>query len=252
MIALLVLHAMLTQELDAHPEAPDRPAGPGIDLPLVAGLPLVLGIALAVMNSQMSVPPAINLPKEVLANVEFVPEGANTYGQPDSPLTIVEFADILCPACQNTSPLVKDFVTENSGKVRLVYRHFPLDKIHPQAMAAAAISEVAADQGKFWDFTLAVMSYGKQPESPDELLQLASQVGLDSDMVRARLQNSEDKAYADVANDLKTVKELGIISTPTFFLLSDGKVIGKPLGPRDIMPRLQEAEIQAIMNGKKS
>ncbi|MGV3617476.1 MAG: thioredoxin domain-containing protein [Fimbriimonas sp.] len=249
MVITLILHALLAQELDNDSVQPDAAPGFGkMDLPLIGALPIALLIGLFVMNGRM-VPaaPKLDVPPEEVSKVEFVPENANIYGQKDAPVTIVEFADILCPACQTSSPAVKDFVSENPGKVRLVFRHYPLQQIHPQAMAAAAIAEASADQGKFWDFTLAVMGQKMAPESPDELLETAKVAGIDTKKVRERLTNKQDEIYARVARDLQAVKALGITSTPTFFIMANGKVIGTA-GPGQILPKMQEPEIQAAMN----
>ncbi len=250
MIVTLIVHALLAQELDNHPEAPDRPAGPGPDLPLVAGLPLALGVGLVLVAGSMK-PSSQPLPKPspTISTETLIPEGAHAFGQPTAPLTIVEFADILCPACQRTSPQVKDFVAANPGKVRLIYRHFPLQRIHPQATAAAAIAEVAADEGKFWDFLLAVMGREMKPETPDELFEVASIIGMNTSDARKRLSNENDPIYERIDRDLQAVKAVGITSTPTFFLVHKGKVIDT-LGPGQILERLSDPKIQAIMNGQ--
>lgn len=254
MCILLMAHAMLAQELESRPNPPEtlKPGFGKLDVPMLAVLPVLVGIGLITMGMSMKAGEAAPTPiptSELTANVALIPDKPNTYGQADSPVTIVEFADILCPSCQSTSPQVKEFVTANTGKVRLVYRHYPLTQIHPQAMAAAAISEAAADQGKFWDFVLAVMGKQMKPTTPEELFEVAQAVGIDTNLVRKRLTDTNDVVYDRIDRDLKAVKALGINSTPTFFIVANGKVIATA-GPSNILPKLNEAEIQAAMNAK--
>lgn len=73
-------------------------------------------------------------------------------GSSKAKVTIVEFSDFQCPFCQRFHPTLKQALTEYKDTVRLVYRHFPLDSIHPQARPAANAAECAAEQGKFWEY----------------------------------------------------------------------------------------------------
>lgn len=77
-------------------------------------------------------------------------------GNPDAPVTLIEYSDFECPFCKSFHPTVKKVVDESNGRVRSVYRHFPLDQIHPvKARKEAAASECAAELGgndAFWKF----------------------------------------------------------------------------------------------------
>ena len=73
-------------------------------------------------------------------------------GSSKAKVTIVEFSDFQCPFCGRFYPSVKQALAEYKDKIRFVYRHFPLDSIHPNAKPAAEASECAGDQGKFWEF----------------------------------------------------------------------------------------------------
>lgn len=76
-------------------------------------------------------------------------------GNPAAPVTLVEYSDFECPFCKSFHPTVKKLVDESSGRVRWVYRHFPLDEIHSKARKEAAASECAAELGgndAFWKF----------------------------------------------------------------------------------------------------
>ncbi len=73
-------------------------------------------------------------------------------GDANAPVTLVEFSDFQCPFCLKSLPTVNQIMSQYQGKVKLVYKHFPLDQIHPNARRAAEWSECVRDQGKFWEF----------------------------------------------------------------------------------------------------
>ncbi len=80
------------------------------------------------------------------------------------PVTIVEYSDLECPFCKRFHATMLELMTADKGKVRWVYRHFPLSAIHPHAQKLAEAAECAGDQGKFWEFVDAVFS---QPAGAD-------------------------------------------------------------------------------------
>src|SRR5262245_28830888 len=71
-------------------------------------------------------------------------------GAATAQLTIVEYGDFECPLCKQSAPVLKSLVERFAGRVRLVYRHFPLETMHPHALLAAEAAECAAGQDKFW------------------------------------------------------------------------------------------------------
>jgi protein-disulfide isomerase len=79
-------------------------------------------------------------------------EGGLKMGDPAAPITIVEFADFQCPACRKFAEQVHQAQVRHPGKILVVYRHYPLEAIHPHAMAAANAAECAAEQGRFAEF----------------------------------------------------------------------------------------------------
>ena len=89
--------------------------------------------------------------------------GQPAYGAPDAPVTIVEFSDFECPYCRrffhDTLPaLHRRYV--DTGQVRMIFRDFPLDEIHPNARKAAEAAECARDQGQFWEMHGLLFSHG--------------------------------------------------------------------------------------------
>jgi len=81
-----------------------------------------------------------------------VPVGAaeHVLGAHDAAVTVVEYGDFECPSCRQAAPLLKHLLERFAGKLRLVYRHFPLEEVHPHALGAAEAAECAAGQGRFW------------------------------------------------------------------------------------------------------
>jgi protein-disulfide isomerase len=72
-------------------------------------------------------------------------------GAAHGPATIVEYGDFECPICKQSAPGLKGLLARFPGRIRFVWRHFPLEELHPHALAAAEAAECAAAQGKFWE-----------------------------------------------------------------------------------------------------
>ena len=152
-------------------------------------------------------------------------DGAATKGRADAKVVIVEFSDFECPFCgrysRDTFPsLDRDYVA--TGKVRYVFRHFPLT-IHRQALKAAEAGECARLQGKFWPIHDRFFA-NQQLLAPSALVDHASAVGLNAMSFQSCLNG---QATARVREDLATGSQLAITGTPTFFVgvpQKDGKV----------------------------
>jgi len=135
-------------------------------------------------------------------------------GPADAPITIVEFSDYQCPFCRRAEPIVKEVMERYPGQVRLVYRHFPLDQIHPRARPAAEAAMCAHDQGKFWEYHEKLFS---DDEFGDEqLVAYAEEVGLDKADFEKCLE--EDRFAEKVEADLQAGRAAGVSGTPAFFV----------------------------------
>lgn len=144
-------------------------------------------------------------------------------GDANSPIVLVEYSDFQCPFCSRFHPTMLQVVNEYKGKVAWVYRHFPLNSIHPDAQKAAEASECASEQGKFWE--MADKMFEAQQTTGVGIAQLptyAQQVGV-KDMKKFNDCLSSGK-YADrVAADEKTGEAAGVTGTPgTIILAKDG------------------------------
>ncbi|MDO8462881.1 MAG: thioredoxin domain-containing protein [bacterium] len=136
-------------------------------------------------------------------------------GNVDAPVTIVEWSDFECPFCSRFHPTLQQALTDYGDDVRWVYRHFPLDSLHPQARAAAEASECAAEQGKFWEF--ADELFQNQPSLGADLYQQkASELGLDTAQFNACVttRKYEAKVRAQEAAGLAA----GVRGTPGSYI----------------------------------
>jgi protein-disulfide isomerase len=157
----------------------------------------------------------INVPQPNLPRVEVAATGPSR-GPEKAPVTIVEFSDFQCPYCGREYPVVERLMKEYDGKVRLVFRHFPLD-FHPYAQKAAEAGACAADQGtdKFWK--LHDKMFGNQQKlAVADLKGYAKEIGMDSARFDKCLDGGEKRAV--VESDEKAGQEAGVSGTPAFFV----------------------------------
>src|SRR3954469_12544464 len=102
----------------------------------------------------------------------------HVYGRPDAPITVLEFGDLECPYCRAAAPVLKELVDSSDGRVRLVWRHFPLFEVHPYALAAALAAEAPRQHGQFWEMHDALMADQARLTEPD-LRRAAVALGID-------------------------------------------------------------------------
>jgi len=139
-----------------------------------------------------------------------------TLGRPDAPVTLVEFSDYQCPFCQRfftttLSALKKHYV--DTGKVRYVFRDFPLDQMHPQARKAAEAAHCAGEQGKYWEMH-EVLFQNQRALAPPQLAEHARTVGVDGSKFDECL--SSGRHAARVERGLAEGAAVGVQGTPTF------------------------------------
>lgn len=145
------------------------------------------------------------------------------------PVTLIEYSDLQCPACASYYPVVEQLVREASTTLRFVYRHYPLPQ-HKNAQLAARASEAAANQGKFWEmYRLMFENQTRWAELGDSgarqtFAGYAADLGLNLETYTADLDS--DAVKAKVAADMKGGSDIGVNSTPTFFV--NGKAISNP------------------------
>jgi len=157
-------------------------------------------------------------------------------GPPDAPVTVVEFSDYLCSACREAHRIVTDLKEEYEGKVRWVFKDFPLER-HQGAEKLAEAARCARDQGLFREYQDMLF---RTPERPDDdtLLGFAEGLGLDIQQFRACLKSG---AHAQaVLEDIRAGERSGVEVTPTFII--NGRIRPGTPGP-DEFRRLLDVEI---------
>ena len=139
-------------------------------------------------------------------------------GQADAPITIVEFSDYQCPFCKkhftNTLGALKTSYID-TGKVRYMFRDFPLDSIHPYARKAAEAAHCAGDQGKFWDMH-DTMFQNQGALQTDSLRHFARTMQLDLDAFNTCLDGGKYAKRVDA--DVAAGSAAGVTGTPGFFI----------------------------------
>jgi protein-disulfide isomerase len=173
---------------------------------------------------------------------------AFSIGEPDAPVTIIEYTDFQCSYCsrhyQQTYPQIVDQYV-NTGLVRYVFKDFPLTQIHPQAVEAAEAARCAQDQGAYLEMHDII--FARQQEwsgsDPVELFTgYADQLGLNNDEFRECL--TSNKYEEAVVADLQEGVALGVTGTPAFFINGYSLVGAQPFEvfQQAIDSLVQEAE----------
>ena len=147
-------------------------------------------------------------------------------GNPDAPITIVEFSDFQCPFCsrfyQETLPSIEQAYI-NTGMVKLVYRDMPLG-IHKNAIPTHVAAECANVQGAFWAYHDVLFEQQNQWKNLDtisleeKLIEYAKEIGLDSSFDSCIKSSS---ILEEVQKDYAQATGYGVTGTPTFFIGND-------------------------------
>jgi Na+/H+ antiporter NhaA len=146
--------------------------------------------------------------------VDVAPERDHIRGPIDAPVTVVEYGDFECPYCGQAEPVVRELLRE-FGDVRYVWRHLPLNDVHPRAQLAAEAAESAAEQGAFWELHDLLLDH-QDALRPNDLIAYAEQMGLDVERFTNHLR--EHAGAARVAEDVDSADLSGVSGTPTFFI----------------------------------
>jgi protein-disulfide isomerase len=136
-------------------------------------------------------------------------------GSEHAPVTVVEYGDFECPNCKQAAPAVKMLLERFAGRVRVAFRHFPLEEIHPHALAAALAAEAAAGQGKFWPMHDLLFDNQRHLKA-SQIRGYAERLELDMSRFDAEIG---DTLYLQrVREDIEGGKLSGVRATPTFFI----------------------------------
>ncbi|MBU1104686.1 thioredoxin domain-containing protein [Patescibacteria group bacterium] len=155
-------------------------------------------------------------PPEVPAIAQFdITKNDHIRGNFDSPITLVEFSCFECPFSARHNPTLIKILDDYKGKVRLVYKHFPLG-FHPNAQKAAEASECADEQGKFWEYHDKLFENFQLGYSIENFKQWAKDLGLNSGKFNDCLDSG--KFAQKVRDDFQEGSAKGVNGTPATFI----------------------------------
>ena len=142
------------------------------------------------------------------------PDRDHIRGPVDAPVTVVEYGDFECPYCGQAEPVMRELLSD-LGDVSYVWRHLPLNDVHPRAQLAAEASEAAAEQGAFWEMHDRLLDH-QDDLRPTELTRHARELGLDVDRFRDAMRRHAGAGR--IAEDVDSADMSGVTGTPSFFV----------------------------------
>jgi protein-disulfide isomerase len=154
-------------------------------------------------------------------------------------VTLVEYGDFECPYCGMAEPVVRELLRDY-GEIRYVWRHLPLNDVHPNAQLAAEATEAAARQGAFWEMHDLLLDH-QDALHPRDLMGYADSLGLDTDRFATDLRKHAGATH--VGEDLESADLSNVSGTPTFFVNSERR----PAAP--MTPDLKEAPVSWLGPG---
>lgn len=162
-------------------------------------------------------------------------------GPVDAPLTLVEYGDFECPFCSKATGSISDVRAHFGDSLSYVFRHLPLDEVHPHARFAARASEAADAQGRFWEMHDHLFAHSDALDE-DEIFGYAEDLGLDMDRFEKEMRTGEHRLR--VEDDELDAETSDVAQTPTFYLGVTGSQLTRHSGPLDsatLIRRLEEA-----------
>jgi len=186
------------------------------------------GTSVAGIEAQPEQPQDINgkLEDDQAGKVVGLQDWDHIQGSKDAKVFVIEYSDFECPFCSSFHPTAKQAVEEYGDQVAWIYRHFPLDTIHPNARPAAIASECVADlagNDAFWQFTGDVFENQATAVTAEGLKSAAVSAGVDEGEYETCI--SEDTAADLVEASYQTGLEAGVTGTPgNFIMTQDGQV----------------------------
>lgn len=168
-------------------------------------------------SAQPSAVAAAPQPKDI--SVEVDEKNDHILGDKNAKVTIVEFSDAECPYCAQFHPTMKQIMSDYAGDVRWVFRHFPLESIHPTARKLANATECASNQGKFWEFNDALYARQGQFKTDDAIVALAGELGLNTSKFSSCLSSNQFDSV--VQKHLQQATAAGCTGTPCSIVIDE-------------------------------
>lgn len=149
-------------------------------------------------------------------------------GNTESTVTFTEFGDFQCPACKAFEPIMQQVVKDYDKEIKIVFKHFPLKSVHPNAMGGAIAAEAAGKQNKFWEYHDVLFAKQEEwvnlPNPESKFISYAKNLKLDAEQFKKDIKDTKIKAAVNAQVD-EGIK-VGVNSTPTLFI--NGEMIEIP------------------------
>jgi protein-disulfide isomerase len=159
----------------------------------------------------------------------------HSVGPEDAPVTVIEYGDFECPNCKQAAPAVKLLLEHFPGKIRFIFRNFPVKERHPHAVDAAEAAESAGSQGKFW--AMHDLLFDNQLKLEAENLRRYAQ-SLDLDLNRYAREVSDHVHLPKIGQDIRHGLKNGVRGTPGFFI--NGQYQDVSFGIRQLFDRVTQ------------
>ena len=179
----------------------------------------------------------------------FLENGSPILGNPNAPITMVEFGDYQCFFCNKFFHETEDSLLKNyieTGKIKVIFKDFTI--IGADSITAANAAHCASDQGKFWEYHDTLYNHWTGENngwaSSDNLLQFAGDLGLEIDQFSKCITDS--KYSQSIAKSNQDAKDLGLTGTPAFFIIGPDNKVTKIGGaqPYDVFERIFNSELE--------
>ena len=187
---------------------------------------------------------ATNEPGEQRESVEEpleITDEDHAIGDSDAPLELVKYSDFQCPSCAEADPIVKDILDEHGDDIHFVYRHFHVVQPQSTSHLASRATVAAENQDAFWEMHDVLFErqndWAQEADAPNLINSYAEELGLDMEQFEADLEEAEGR----VERDLDIAQQLGLFSTPTFFI--NGEQVEETFAE---LPQLVENELANI------
>lgn len=162
-------------------------------------------------------------------------------GDPDTPVSIVVYADFQCPACATEHQTMSQLWPRISDQAHLIFRHFPISTTHPHAWTASLYAEAAAQQGRFWEMHDTLFAtqgiWSGMSAVEEEFNSYALELNMDLDQLLADVES--DAVIEKVRTDQRGGNSAGVRGTPAVFI--NGRFLGSPSRQRILDTVAEEA-----------
>ena len=152
---------------------------------------------------------------------------ARQIGDPNAKVVIVEYSDFECPSCALIEPTVHKFLELYNGKIRLIYKYYPLTRIHKNAMTSAHAAECAAGQDHFWPYHDRLfqtqLAWAPLQDPTTSFMAIAEEVKLDLSQFKSCY--ADPSRLAPIELDAKEAQDREVTATPSFFI-GDERLVG--------------------------